>query len=404
MMLAKVLAPKLKDAGVKKYRKTADRFAEHIIANGDAPFSLGSHGTDELISISFDDEDYIQLEKIQTEFFGELPDLIERVASATSDLTARSTVRHWRENRYLELRQLDAFRINLEDRWGDGLDFLRVLLSLSLEIGQEFHERLAKSRARKNRSLRVALSRLHIRACQVAREVLVLLENGLADGAMARWRTLHEIATVALVIDNGGDGLAKRYLAYDIVEQKKALDQYIQDHEALGYAPPSVREAKRTNAAFEEAIKEFGSNFGQPYGWAAEYLTLKTPRFVDIQKAAGRAMMQSHYKMASYNVHATPRALSFRLGSLNQPDFLVAGSSNAGIDEPGQNLAFSLVQITSKLCDSPSLDDIVAMKTLVALRDKAVEELIAAAKRLVRDDREVRRVLNEQGVSADVIW
>jgi len=70
--------------------------------------------------------------------------------------------------------------------------------------------------------------RLHIRACQVTNEIIILLENGYADGAMARWRTLHEIATVAAVIAKFGDELAERYVHYQIVESTKALTAYEQ--------------------------------------------------------------------------------------------------------------------------------------------------------------------------------
>src|SRR3546814_12704309 len=94
-------------------------------------------------------------------------------------------------------------------------------------------------------------------------------------------------------------------------------------------------------------------------------------------------MMQSHFKMASYNVHATPRALSFRLGSANQPSNLLAGSSNAGLDEPRQNLAFSLVQVNSLLIGPKfSLDDVVSMKMLIKLRDEAVKALRSEERRV----------------------
>ena len=40
-------------------------------------------------------------------------------------------------------------------------------------------------------------TRLHARACQIAREVLTLLYAGFAEGAMARWRALHELAVLS---------------------------------------------------------------------------------------------------------------------------------------------------------------------------------------------------------------
>ena len=58
----------------------------------------------------------------------------------------------------------------------------------------------------KQDKVRVLLIRL-VRACQVTDEIICLLENGFADGAMARWRTLHEIAVVAVVISQHGENL-----------------------------------------------------------------------------------------------------------------------------------------------------------------------------------------------------
>ncbi|WP_217430933.1 DUF5677 domain-containing protein [Sphingomonas bacterium] len=49
---------------------------------------------------------------------------------------------------------------------------------------------------------------LHARACQVVFEIITLMENGLADGAMARWRTLHEITVVATILAEHGEELA----------------------------------------------------------------------------------------------------------------------------------------------------------------------------------------------------
>jgi hypothetical protein len=116
-------------------------------------------------------------------------------------------------------------------------------------------------------------------------------------------------------------------------------------------------------------------------------------------------MMQSHYKLASYNVHASPRALSYRIGSVNDPSRLIAGSSNAGLEEPGHNTAFSFVQITSLLCSrEPQIDDLVTMQTLVLLRDRATEVLIRAGKTLAREERQIRRALAKEGIEADLGW
>ena len=56
----------------------------------------------------------------------------------------------------------------------------------------------------------------------MADEIICLLENGFADGAMARWRTLHEIAIVAIVLSKHGEDIAQGYLDHQAVESKRA--------------------------------------------------------------------------------------------------------------------------------------------------------------------------------------
>lgn len=405
MALEKILATKLKSGGIRDFRRKAHLLAEHLLAKGDEPFEWGSGNKREDIQIHFDDDDIRELEKLADKSIEQLPSIVTKLAYSTALRVVDRSISMWREERYKELRDLEGFRNRLEDRWGEPLDLLRLLLSVGREIGANFHDRLLKSRARKNRHLQVALSQLHIRACQVGYEILVLLENGLPDGAMARWRTLHEIATVALFIREGGDDLARRYLEYAVIETKKALDRFLLDHVALGYAPPSDTEKMRTQKAYDSIIERYGTEFSQQYGWAARHLGKKSPRFSDIQEAAGRAMMHSHYKLASYNVHASPKALSNRMGTVDDPTLLISGSTNAGLEEPGQNLAITLVQATSSLFGpSFALDDLVEMQSLVLLRDRATAELIAAQKKLKREHREIQRAIREGGLEADIIW
>lgn len=94
------------------------------------------------------------------------------------------------------------------------------------EIGAE----RAKRRQRKNANpstQQEIIIRLHARACQVCAEVLCLMEGGFADAAMARWRTLHEIYIVSLLIYESDEDLAVRYVRSEAVESKRAMDEYL---------------------------------------------------------------------------------------------------------------------------------------------------------------------------------
>lgn len=97
-----------------------------------------------------------------------------------------------------------------------------MLATVSEEFGEGINARLRRPDADEAYKLDV-LTRLHARACQIAQEVIVLLSAGLADGAMARWRTLHEVATAALLISENGEALAERYARHDVIESRRAF-------------------------------------------------------------------------------------------------------------------------------------------------------------------------------------
>jgi len=120
-----------------------------------------------------------------------------------------------------------------------------------------------------------------------------------------------------------------------------------------------------------------------------------------LEEHVGHGAMRSYYKMASENVHSSPRGAFFKLGLLNGSSTLLAGRSNAGLMEPGQNAAASLTQISLLICDPRwTLDDIVMARTMLALRDQIPPALARAAAKLARDDRRMRR--NRQGQPSDI--
>ena len=98
--------------------------------------------------------------------------------------------------------------------------------------------------------------------------------------------------------------------------------------------------------------------------------------------------MRSYYKMASYNVHAdTPKSIFSRLGVLGDQSLILAGASDAGFTEPGQNAAFTLVQITTLLLSErmSNLDVMMRMQLLVMIRDEIPDAFMRADRKLQRD-------------------
>lgn len=232
------------------------------------------------------------------------------------------------------------------------------------------------------------LIKLHARSCQIAEEIVCLLSNGFADGAMARWRTLHEVAAVGYLIQRHGDELAERYEHHQIVESRKAAIQYQQHQKRLRQRPFSKRTLRKIETDRASVLATYGPDFANRQGWAAKHLGKRNPSIADIQEATGIDHLAPYYRMASHNVHANPKGGFFNLGRIGKTNTLLAGPSNAGLADPGHATALSLVQMSSLLLKfDPTLDNQIAMKVMNALVDEIGAALLKAHKKLKADEK-----------------
>lgn len=404
LFIERLIRRKVEESGAEAPGEFVRGLADHIWAGNDSPFEWNDRNNDDLdIDITIDAADIEAIIAEIDEFNRDrLPDVITNVSRKASGVILRSLEKDWPEQKAFEEAQMEVFRYNLEERWGDAFDALRMIYTVACELGDGAAKRQRRSRSTKQAAVRETLLRLHARACQVTAEIICLMANGYADGAMARWRTLHEITVVASVIAEHGNELAIRYLDHEAIEAKRAMDRFLVSHEALGYPAPSKREVQRIQRLYEKCLDMYGDNFGSQYGWAAHHLGLKKPRFDDLEEAAGKVAMRSHYQMASYNVHASTKGIAFRLGLLDGDGLsgttVLAGASNAGFSDPAQNAAQCLTQITGLLFGSNwRFDHMIEMYVLLRLRDKLPGKLQKAERRLERDHRSyVRQIRNSK--------
>ena len=387
VFLRKLIGRKLAEAGIKASDDTVQSLAEQLLASDqDEVVLTGEEGSRDIM-LTLTNKDRRDWNEKADKFLEDIPAIIKDLIESLPRGIGTTLRRTWPEQKAWQEQTQHGFEERLADRWGDAFDLLGMLLTVSREVGEETHRKPLRSRAKKNRHRNDVLIRLHARACQVAAEVIVLMKSGYADGAMARWRTLHEIGVVATLIAEHGDDLAERYLLHDAVESKKVLDTYRETYEDLGYKPPPKREAKRTERLYEHVLQKYGREFRGDYGWAANQLSNQRPTFSDLEKAAQRSQMHSHYKMACQNVHAGIKGITQQLGVLPGSQAILAGASNAGLEEPGQNTAITLTLVTFTLFGPRwQLDDVVMLKVLADLQNKAVKAFVRAGRRLERDE------------------
>lgn len=270
-------------------------------------------------------------------------------------------------------RQLSDFRAFLHDVWGNALDALEIFIVFCVDLAEEqFACRLTNIPNNK----RMVLARIHARCCQVSSEICTLLRSGFADGAHARWRTLHELVTVGEFLLDAPDEVAEMYIAHADVARAKEAEEFQKRQRSFGYEPISDVEMAELTAAKEEARSKFGTEFLKDYGWATQYLKKRYNKkgrqtsFIDIESAVNESGLRNYYKLANRNIHAGFWGEQSRLG--DDPNWkeniLLAGPSHFGLSIPAHNTAYSLGLLTiGLLVEDSTFETLIPARTLIFL-------------------------------------
>jgi hypothetical protein len=270
--------------------------------------------------------------------------LIAMYQRAAEELTAAALERPTLALEH-ERSQRAGFEARLEARWGWGLDLFELTIEQAREAGQSVNAEHRPAAVIRQDQKFEALVRLHGRALMTAREVLVLLSAGYSSGALARWRTLHEIWVVFALLSDGDRELSRRYLMHDAVESMKAQTEYEETWQALDFDPPDWTSEQRDETR-SELKQEFGAAFLNDYGWAAPIFGDRAPKFRQLQERARLDHWRGYYRMASHGTHANPTAIRWNIQTAAPTKMLVIGPSNAGLLDPAQCTLIALVNVT----------------------------------------------------------
>lgn len=313
------------------------------------------------------------IENFMVDYEKELPETIQNIVSDIAP-TILNSLKQTASKMLIERHQDEKqFQENLFSIWGDAIDLLEMFLVMNIEIGEYNNQKwMTGTEDVDNNFLMDVLSRLHARACQIVSEIIVLLKNGFADGAHARWRTLHEITVISKFIADHGNELAEKYLLFENIESYKAAIQYQEYSDKLGLEKISKNEFDEIVQKKDELLTRFGKDYKNDYGWAASVLDKTNPNFSDIEKTVDLDYLRPYYKIASYNVHANPKGVFFKLGILDDEDILLAGPSNIGLIEPGRSAVSSLLNITINYLIEyeATVDTLVISQMLLDLQEK----------------------------------
>jgi Family of unknown function (DUF5677) len=348
---AKLIEHKMKALGVNPTPKQIASIKSHLKKrkSGTVRFKLNAEQDQVLLAskvaggepirnltIDFDDTDS-SAEVLMHEFREGLSQIIPEIVVKQSALLLKRLKRNAPEMLKRRRGETSAFESRLAKRWRKGMDLLEAFLEISLEAGSDFNQEFRAEATQQHDHVFEVLTRLHARACQISSEILALLRAGHAVGAHARWRSLHEITVVGMLIRSGGTEIAERYLLHDGIESYKAALLYREQSDRLGYEPMTDEEFQTVEAKYQQLLSRFGLSYRREYGWAATALNKENPTFRDLEDHVQLMHLRPFYKMASHNVHANPKGVFFKLGLYPAgEEVLLAGPQRYGSCRPGR--------------------------------------------------------------------
>lgn len=258
-----------------------------------------------------------------------------------------------------------GFENRLYKKWKKPLDLLEYLIETSLKSGEEHKKKLSKTTGNTNNFKREALIKLHARALQISNEILVLLKSGYADGANARWRSLHELAVISFFLLDNNNDVSKRYLEHVIVKNFKEAEDYRKYCKKLGYLPIERKEFNKIKREREKICIKYSDRFQDDYGWIPSSI-LSNRNFRALEGHVKLDKLHPLYNLSCDSVHGGAKGF-YRLGLMDdyQNKILLAGASNYGLADPLQNTAISLLHITICLLNlEPDFESIIQMQVM----------------------------------------
>jgi hypothetical protein len=386
-----IIVRKLRAQGVTVSKSTRDGIARAVHARKVSTIHLPDAAVPagrKQPRLSITKTDLRVLNRIESRLRESLPRIVEAETSNLAPRLLKDLIKRWPDQAKLEHDSLGMFQRHQWRRWRKGLSRLAMMLTITRELGGQ----LAAQYSAESDRLPHVLVRLHARACTVADEVLTLLQAGFADAAMARWRTLHELAVTSLFLQEGGEPAAERFIAHEAVDALKAARLHQKHARRLGLERLPRRDVDRLKRLVRKRLATFGPSFKKPYGWAANGPNDDVRGFDDVEKRTSLSHWRPSYKSASHQVHATPNAM-FEWIAIYGGDGALGGRSMLGVADPGQRTAISLNQVTAAVatCGKPSstFDTVLTLKILSLACTETINDFIEA-------DRKQQRVLRSR--------
>lgn len=319
----------------------------------------------------------IRAEQAEPDIDERVTEVVERLMATTAGLARRLQ----RDRRILS--------IGLKQVWGDAFQAYDAVVYASYEQGAFW---AAEVHSQHRPLVWSTLLDLHARACRVASEIGILHRTGHPLGADARYRSLHELAVVALVLQKADKAITERYRDYEAVEQYEDAKHYQRHAPTLGSGPLPDHEVETLRRRCDEVVKRWGQEIRRPSGWAAPLAvgTSRSPSFADLEKLAGIERLRPIYRLGSHAVHGGPRSSALQRVEIDGVPHRTPGATVfADLAETAHGALIALQRVNSAVmverlkadnADDMSVIAIGAISDLVERAGSTFEEAADAAR------------------------
>jgi len=309
-----------------------------------------------------------------------IPRALGAVAKLVGNRISQQALEHARH-----LREVHSKRVETVRRiWGGALDQLDILRHLVWEWNCDAIGYRQGAYANPNTSF--ALDRLVVRAHEVVGEIIALARAGYADGALARWRSLHEVGVIAMFLARRSDSCAQMYLAHHKVEELRLLEVDKASGTARVRDIHNDRRIRDLRAQKAAMVNTFGKAFASDYGWASVYLNRTKTTFRDIEAHVGLETLRRGYQRANSIVHggalATLTRISLGPESIDGTDVPPAYGCEVAITY----VTASLSMMVAELCLDAESADLLAMSMVVHNCANEIRERIEETRKNVSGD------------------
>lgn len=293
---------------------------------------------------------------------GALQNSLKETAAVVGEHLSRQALEHAQE-----LKRTHQHRVDMVQRvWGEAFKQLDILRELVVEWGYMAGEFRTGTYAQPTTAF--ALNRLFLRAHEIVGEILVLVRSGYADGALARWRSLHEVCIVAVYLGQRTEKCAEMYLAHHCIEELRVLQIGTVSGTTKNSNSQHDRYLRILRARKVALVSKYGPAYANDNGWAAVDLNRSRVTLKDLENYVGLDFLRNGYQRANSTVHGGALAALTRvsLGTalVDNQQIPPAYGCETAVNFAASSLSMLIVQLAGK---SENADLVAIMMVIVEI-------------------------------------